>query len=106
MKNEQFNGIVECRIEEIRSVLSKKAEEYASAVDRLHNFKVAARKRNTTPEDALMGMAAKHDVSIDDLVLWAKDCPEKITYGLVNEKIGDMINYLILLEALFVERLG
>jgi len=56
---------------------------------------------NTTPEKALLGMFMKHFVSVLDLI----ECPEKATNYLIDEKLGDMINYCILLEACFRERL-
>lgn len=96
-----FDQLVERRIEKIRSVLCKKAKEYASDNDRFYNFRAAARKRNTTPADALMGMKVKHEVSIDDLITERIE----VTEALIDEKIGDNINYFILLEGLLKERL-
>lgn len=84
----------------MKSVLAIKADEYASSADRLHNFKTAAKMLDTTPEVALVGMAIKHAVSVQDMVIQ----PEIITPELIDEKIGDCINYLVLLEALMLER--
>jgi len=105
MNNERFEKIFEKRIKLIKQILLQKGKEYSPNKDRLHNFKVAARKRNTTPEDALMGMKIKHDVSVDDIVNNLKKgmLPNNV---LLEEKIGDSINYLILLEALIKERLS
>jgi len=99
MNNEQFNQVVENRIDQIRKVLVNKAAEYASDTDRLHNFKVAARIDvvPVTPEQALLGMWRKHLVSILDMIA-SKTTPSA---ALRDEKIGDSINYLILLEALW-----
>jgi hypothetical protein len=99
MDQKTFSKILENRLKQIKSVLGEKAGEYAQRGDRLHNFKVAARANQMSPEQALWGMATKHLVSVMDLVngdLCAKP-------AVVNEKIGDMINYLILLEAIFKE---
>ena len=96
---EQFNEILEKRILSIKSILGNKAKEYAMGGDRLHNFKVAARVKNESPEKALWGMAIKHLVCIIDMV----DGELEATAPMVDEKIGDMINYLILLEALMKE---
>ena len=69
----------------------------------MHNFKVAAEIQNCTPITALAGMMAKHTVSVYDLI-------KKQENGFVvpremwDEKIGDSINYLILLSALVQER--
>ncbi len=100
MKASEFNKILNARCKKMKSILTTKADEYASSTDRLHNFKAAGRMSNTTPEAALKGMAAKHAVSVQDMI----DHPEAITLGLIDEKIGDCINYLVLLEALMLER--
>lgn len=100
MKEENFDKIVEKRCEAIKTTLTHKALEYATDKDRFHNFRVAGRKLGITPEEALMGMKVKHDVSVDDLVEWVKNSPEKLNHSIINEKIGDSINYLILLEGL------
>ena len=99
MDNKTFEKILENRLLEIEAVLSKKAQEYATE-DRLHNFKVAARVGNTTPKKALWGMAMKHLVSVIDII------EGNIVYNeaLVEEKLLDMINYLILLEAILKEK--
>jgi len=101
MNNEQFNQVVEDRISKIRAILVKKAVEYASDTDRLHNFKVAAQisSKPCTPEQALLGMWRKHLVSVIDII----ESGVKPSVELRDEKIGDAINYLILLEALLIE---
>ncbi|MCK5615140.1 hypothetical protein KAR91_75450 [Candidatus Pacearchaeota archaeon] len=99
-----FEKLVKDRCESIKKVLTVKAKEYATNKDRFHNFNVAAIKRNTTPENALMGIKVKHTVSIDDLVEWAEFNPEKLNDNIIDEKIGDEINYLILLEGLLKKR--
>lgn len=68
----------------------------------MENFKLAGAKTSKTPAEALMGMKAKHDVSIDDMVDMLKRgvVPSK---EMVAEKIGDSINYLLLLEGLIEE---
>lgn len=96
MDAEQFEIILESRLSSIKSVLSNKAKEYAIG-DRLYNFKRAAEILRTTPQQALAGMFMKHLVSVLDLVEGSITPTEYI----VNEKIGDAINYLILLEAIF-----
>lgn len=99
MTPERFNEILDIRLHATRDVLGFKAGEYASTSDRLHNFKAAAAMLRGTPEQALLGMLVKHMVSICDMVLDGQ--PRAI--ALWNEKIGDAINYLILLEALVKE---
>ena len=98
MKNGEFEKILEGRIDKIREVLAVKGKEYApEGKDRLHNFKIAAKINDQKYWQALWGMATKHLVSIKDMI----DLPCRPETQLVDEKIGDMINYLILLEALW-----
>lgn len=100
----EFNEVVLNRINSIQRVLAQKAEEYASSKSRFHNFEVAGRKAGTSPEKALLGMMMKHVVAVDDLVDWIEECPHKLTKEIINEKIGDNINYLILLEGMLLNR--
>ena len=106
MNIEDFNALVEERVNKIKSVLASKGKEYGIG-DRLHNFKVAGRIGDNTPERALKGMWLKHLVSVFDLI---DACDQRdrslLTRPIIDEKIGDSINYLILLEALLRERIG
>jgi hypothetical protein len=103
MTNKEFDVILEQRITLMRQVLQKKAGEYASLDDRLHNFKRAAQVLGTTSEKALLGMLVKHLVSLFDIVDSWQD--KKCSIEMLDEKIGDTINYAILLEALLKESL-
>lgn len=100
MTSNDFNVVLNNRIQKIREILESKATEYATS-DRLYNFKRAGEINRKDPKEELWGMATKHLVSVIDIV--EKRIP--LTKYLVNEKIGDMINYLILLEALCIEEL-
>lgn len=100
----EFDTLLERRLNRTRSVLASKAKEYAAGEDRLHNFHVAGRVLGTCPEAALLGFLTKHLVSVLDMV---GALPEKTpSPEIVDEKIGDCINYFVLLEALFAERWG
>jgi len=105
MNTKQFARILDSRLEKISNVLSAKAGEYSSDIDRLHNFKVAAQLEvePITPERALVGMWRKHLVSVLDMVD-GLDRGKLPSEAMIDEKIGDTINYGILLEALFRER--
>jgi hypothetical protein len=103
MENKEFDVILETRIDLMRSVLQKKAGEYASADDRLHNFKRAGAMLGVTSETALLGMLVKHLVSLFDIVdNWQR---KQASVEMIDEKIGDTINYCVLLEALLKEKL-
>ena len=102
MRTKEFNDVLKYRIDKIKEVLAHKAKEYAKE-DRLHNFKQAGKIANMTPELALKGFLMKHLVSIFDMIDEVETV--EISRAMWEEKIGDSINYLILLEALVVERL-
>lgn len=103
MTGPEFNAILTDRLAKTRSVLGAKAEEYASAADRLHNFKRAAAMTGRTPAQACVGFMTKHLVSVFDLVDRAAGGKPPDPAQL-DEKIGDAVNYLILLEAILREQ--
>lgn len=104
MNNEEFKKVVDGCVAGIEGVLARKSQEYSSKDDKLHNFdKAKELLRCKTKEYALLGMLNKHLVSVIDMILrYEKDgvLPEE---KMLDEKIGDSINYLILLKACFVE---
>ena len=102
MNAKDFDGIVAARMAWCNKTLCVKGDEYARDGDRLWNFKVAARKLNCHPAEALAGMMIKHTVSVDDIIdgLAKGIVPPR---ELVAEKIGDSIDYLLLLEGLIEE---
>ena len=103
MTHDDFNKVTSNRFAKCWDTLIAKSTEYATDSDRLYNFKQAAAMQNITPEAALIGMLSKHLVSIFDLVNGiAHDHHKPVEAG--DEKIGDAVNYLILLEGLIVER--
>jgi len=102
---EQFNEVLQQRLDKIQQILFVKGREYASNTSRYHNFEVAARFTDTSKEKALVGMMLKHWVSVLDLVEIATLSPERLSIEQVDEKIGDSINYLILLEGMLVGRI-
>ena len=89
--------VVEQRIDKIRSLLASKAEEYVTGEDRLGNFKAGAEMSGLTPKQYLFANLTKHMVCVRDIVHGKLDSKHS------DEKIGDAINYLILLEALIAE---
>lgn len=103
MNTQDFDKVVSERVTAITATLASKGKEYSSDADRLHNFKEAARLENIHPITALRGMMLKHIVSVNDM---CRDYVEgKIhSEAMINEKFGDYVNYLILLEALMKER--
>ena len=83
----------------MKETLLSKGRDYSTPDDKLHNFKRAAEVDRNMPEQALFGMANKHLVWILD----RKDNPRSATYPEWKERLKDMRNYLVLLEALIYE---
>jgi len=115
MQNSEFDRIVDKCIKIIKESLKSKGDEYAmDNADRLINFKRGAEIKGTTPEDALFGYWLKHLTSIFDIIDEITKENKKIglifvakpdiNMNLIEEKIKDNINYLILLKALLIER--
>jgi hypothetical protein len=100
MNQEDFDKIVERRLILVKDTLCKKGKEYAPDHDKLHNFKAAASLLGCTPEEALLGFLTKHIISVVDMV---KAGGHPAPY-MADEKIGDCINYLILLESIWDEK--
>lgn len=105
MTTKEFNQIVEKRVVKSLDLLSKKREMYSRNEDPLHNFFRAGQMRNKNPLEALQGMLDKHLVSWFDIVEDIKqgDPNGKVTAELIDEKIGDIINYFLIAEALIVQ---
>ena len=99
MNTEQFEKIIGEQIETCKGILLKKAGEYATGGDRLHNFKAASGMMGCAPTEALAGMMAKHTISVYDMCRSGQSYPIELW----NEKITDHINYLLLLKAAVVE---
>lgn len=99
-----FDHIVNDRCILIKRTLVEKGKEYRRNNDPLHNFRIAAKVQNTTEEKALWGFAAKHYVSFLDIIndIEQGNLP---AIDVVDEKIGDLINYLILCEASIKEKI-
>lgn len=102
MNLDRFNDILRKRLRHITEVLDKKAGEYATA-DRLHNFRAAAALSGFSMAEACTGFMLKHWVSVQDLCSAARDGRRDFVRQHLDEKIGDAVNYLILLEAILLE---
>ena len=99
MTNEAFIVIMENRVNQIRGILDAKGKEYSGPTDRLHSFKAGSLLNRCTPTRYCLSLMTKHLISIVDMV----QSDREFTNEAWNEKIGDAINYLILLEALVKE---
>ena len=103
---DMFKRLLDERINTIYGSLDTKGKEYAGEgrKDRMHNFIVASEMNRETPERSLHGMLTKHIVSYQDML-------DKLDSGIIptdeyiKEKFCDIINYFIISEMLFLNRL-
>lgn len=102
MDDDTFGRLLDFRISQIKSVLEAKKVEYARA-SRMHNFERAAEILRCSKERALLGIAVKHFVSVLDIV--DEIGTKSVRLEFWNEKIGDAINYLVLLDVMVREGL-
>lgn len=109
-----FNAVVDEQIAHIKKTLASKGEEYAPGTDdAMHNFNVAMAIEQAqtgkpkTREDTIWDMAKKHYVSIMDMRAdITLGQTQKITKAYIDEKFGDMINYLLLMKASMMQTVG
>lgn len=94
----EYEKSIKEMISHCESVLIEKHREYATSDD-FHNFNVAAELQGITPLQALIGMMDKHVVSVHDYVNEHAE-GRNITPEQWREKIGDNINYLLILWAM------
>lgn len=108
MERPDFNAVVEERIELIRKVLAAKGKEYSLGADVFHNFnRATGLSFHEGREKVAWEFMAKHLQSIKDILTHVETggCNGYPTKELVQEKIGDAVNYLILIEGMLIERI-
>ena len=104
MRVNEFKILVENRIAECtKLMLGTKNIEYTRNDDKLYNFKRVAEIKNETPERALWGMWSKQLISLIDIIEDLDIC-KMPDIKLLQEKLNDNINYILLLEGLIKER--
>lgn len=106
MSHDDFAKMLDRRVQLTREVLVLKSREYSTADDKLHNFRRAAELDPTrSAAQHCLAFAHKHYVSLHDLVdEFANGDRRKA--AILSEKVGDLVNYLILLEAILTEDAG
>lgn len=94
-----FEESIKAQVDHCLELLVDKGREYAPGVDRLAAFKKAAALQNCSQAQAAFGMLAKHLVSVADMI----ESGEKYSGIRWDEKIGDSINYLLIIRAIIEE---
>lgn len=96
MTNEQFLIEVEEAFSRSKTLLNKKEKEYSSGKDRLDQFWTASALNDEPATRSLWGMVTKHITSLATMV----KNPEMYDLDIWREKITDLRNYTLLLDAL------
>ena len=104
MKIASFNKLTHKLLNICINTLIYKGKEYSKDSDKLYNFKRAGAMLDQHPAQALRGMKAKHDISLLDIIDQVAE-GKLPTRELLDEKIKDSINYLILLYAIIIEEI-
>jgi len=98
MTQEEFDEIVENRLQKVRELLLVKGKEYIRNNNPLHNFEVGVDISGQFSTRVLDGFMLKHYISYRD-ILNDIDKGKLPSNELVEEKLGDLIIYFILQEA-------
>ena len=82
MTQSEFKLLFANQVMKCEETLQNKRKEYTGDnQDRLSSFKIAASLQGCTPQRALVGMMAKHIVSLYDMC-YAKMLPSRKNYGI------------------------
>ena len=100
MNQDTLMNIIKQRHQACLSTLDYKSTIYSSQNDRLSNFKDVASMNQTTPQNALWSMVSKHIIAVRDMILSGSIPTEKW----IEEYLGDIHNYMFLLEAIWREK--
>ena len=103
MKIKEFRELLEDTFEKSRETYNNKMNEYATDLDVFQSFREGVGfSFQSTPEGVAWEYACKHFESIKNII---SKCPGEVpTDELLEEKIGDAINYLIIIKGLVKER--
>ena len=96
LTNEECNKRVEELFDRNKNLFLAKRIEYAKFNDPLKNFEDAANMSGALPEEVLWFWCLKHIVSVKDIIFNKR--LNHVTKELLEEKTGDIINYMILLN--------
>ena len=98
MNVKDFEKVIENIQNRIYNTIIIKAREYSRNEDRLHNFNIGADISKQSRERVLDGFLLKHYISYRDM-LNDIDNNKLPSVEYLEEKIGDMLLYLMLFEA-------
>lgn len=99
MTGEEFEEIVQKRLQKTQQLLLVKGREYRRNGNPFHNFEFGSNITGESPARVLDGFLLKHIVSYRDMLndIDAGKCPK---IEVIEEKLGDIITYFVIQEAL------
>tara|TARA_R110000744_G_scaffold160678_7_gene276978 strand:+ start:48 stop:374 length:327 start_codon:yes stop_codon:yes gene_type:complete len=105
MNLNKFKLLLQGIINRTESTFNRKRNEYANDADVFISLKNGTDfSFHNEPEKVAYEYLCKHLESIKSII--SKLPEEKPRYELINEKFGDAINYLIIIEGLLKERVN
>lgn len=101
MKSAIFNGLLDRRMSELRVQLVNAGMKYGTEEDRFHNFNREGEIQRISREKSLVGNMSKELACVLDMVdNFGKVIPKESE---VDEKVGNVIKYMLLLEQMLKE---
>lgn len=97
----EFEQLFEERIRKCRDILIVKAKEYSTDLDKMRNFNVAGRMLGMAPYKVAFYYMMKHFESFYEIVIEDRE----VSRELWDEKVGDLLNYIFLIDAMVVKAL-
>lgn len=104
MNQADFTALVGSTIKELHELLVVKGGEYAGSEDRLANFKRGANLTGATSMQVLFIYLSKHYDAIATYIKDDAQGKDRRRSESIRGRVHDAINYLLLLEALIVEK--
>jgi len=102
MTTEVFDENVDARCDKIKTTTGKKGKIYGSVKDRLHSLKKGAELNGITTYEFCKILQTKHRIVLDDMIEATKSGIYP-TIEMIDEILGDIIVYDIIMENLFLE---
>lgn len=102
----EFDRLAANLLDNCLKILIKKDAQYAGHGDAFEAFKEAAKGENCIPEEIARRYRLKHDMSLRKLLNDIQNGhDENLTEEFINEKIGDIICYTVLIYGMLIERI-
>ena len=103
MTIKEFKILLDQTFEKSKKTYNLKMNEYATDIDVFQSFREGVGfSFQDTPEGVAWNYACKHFESIKNIISKVQD--EVPTDEILDEKIGDAINYLIIIKSLIKQR--